>query len=253
MIYVQPGLPFEATTSAAPTGLTGTMGVRIIDLPAGTAVLARTTAGISEQPPGSGIYSVALTAPSAAGSYLVVWDTGGVSPVFASEELRVATSITAVPVPADIRPTVTEVSLLERTRTVGEHSGGLGGDTSASDVTVFDATSRPTAAETEQVIDLAMGLILGRLPVSLPVGFYGAIRTYVALQAAILIETSFFRESLDEGTVDAYTAMLTAGLPRLSDLIDADVAEETVGGFASLPVRSATVAATYPVWPVEVP
>lgn len=249
MIYAQPGTTFEATTQNAPTGLTGTIGVRIIDQPAGTAMVARTTAGISEQPPGSGIYSTTLTAPDAAGTYLVVWDTGGATPAFASEGLQVAASITAVPVPADIRPTVAEVSILERTRTVGLTSGGLGGDTSASDITMFGPDTRPTNAEVEEIIDQALGLVLGRLPASLPTSFYGAVRTYVALQAAILIETSFFRESLDEGSVDAYTGMLTAGLPRLTELVSEDPIVGTAGGFASVPVRSATVAAAYPVVP----
>jgi hypothetical protein len=90
MIYARPADTFDATTNGAPTGLTGTLGVRVIDQPAGATMLARTTAGISEQPPGSGIYSVTLIAPAIAGSYLVVWDTGGATPVYASEELQVA-------------------------------------------------------------------------------------------------------------------------------------------------------------------
>lgn len=90
MIYSRPAAQFEALLSGAPTGLVGTLGVRIIDTPAGTTVLARTTAGIAEQPPGSGIYSVALTAPNVEGSYSVVWDTGGGSPVFSAEELVVS-------------------------------------------------------------------------------------------------------------------------------------------------------------------
>jgi hypothetical protein len=90
MIYARPADTFDATTNGAPTGLTGTLGVRVIDQPAGATMLARTTAGISEQPPGSGIYSVTLIAPAIAGSYLVVWDTGGATPVYALEELQVA-------------------------------------------------------------------------------------------------------------------------------------------------------------------
>lgn len=89
MIYARPSQSFDSTTQNAPTGLVGTIGVRIIDQPAGTTVTARTTTGIAEQPAGSGIYSATLTAPATAGTYLVVWDTGGGSPRFASEELVV--------------------------------------------------------------------------------------------------------------------------------------------------------------------
>lgn len=89
MIYARPGQPFEATTNGAPTGLTGTIGVRVIDQPVGTVMTPRTTAGIIEAPAGSGIYSVALTAPNTEGTYLVVWDTGGATPTYASEELQV--------------------------------------------------------------------------------------------------------------------------------------------------------------------
>lgn len=92
MIYSRAGQTFEATTQGAPTGLEGTIGVRILDTPANTEVLARTTAGISEAVDGSGIYSVSLTTPDDVGAYSVIWDTGGGSPAFASEELIVNTT-----------------------------------------------------------------------------------------------------------------------------------------------------------------
>jgi hypothetical protein len=94
-IYALPGATFEAALDGAPTGLTGTLGVRILDTPAGTSILARTTAGIVEQPAGSGLYAVALTAPSTAGTYSVVWDTGGGSPTYAREDLVVTVTIPA--------------------------------------------------------------------------------------------------------------------------------------------------------------
>jgi hypothetical protein len=89
VIYAQATHTFEALVEGLPTGLTGTLGVRIVDPPAGTTVAARTTAGIVEQVAGSGVYGVVLTAPGV-GEYAVVWDTGGGTPVFASEELLVS-------------------------------------------------------------------------------------------------------------------------------------------------------------------
>lgn len=89
MPYVRPGETFDATAQDAPTGLAGTIGVQVLDTPGNNVVTPRTTAGISEAPPGSGIYSITLTAPTEAGSYLVVWDTGGATPAYTSEELTV--------------------------------------------------------------------------------------------------------------------------------------------------------------------
>jgi hypothetical protein len=74
VIYAAPGASFEATLTGAPTGLAGTLGVRILDNAGGTTT-ARATAGIAEFPAGSGFYTVTLTAPTTAGQYSVFWDT----------------------------------------------------------------------------------------------------------------------------------------------------------------------------------
>lgn len=163
--------------------------------------------------------------------------------------------MTEIPIvdPALIRPTVDEVAILERTRTVGPSSGGLGGDTSDADVTTFTATTRPTATEVEAIIDQAVSAIVGQLPVLVPVVYYGQIRHFVALYAAVLVEGSFFRESLDEGSVDLYRDLLRTGLPALTAQIDEEVTGAAGGGMASVIVRSPTMAsiyAMYPDWPV---
>lgn len=98
-IYAEPGATFEATVDNAPTGLTGTIGVRVLDTPGATIITARTTAGISENPSGSGIYSVALAAPNTLGTYSVVWDTGGGAPVYTSEDLFVTDTLTVTTAP----------------------------------------------------------------------------------------------------------------------------------------------------------
>lgn len=103
-IQAAPGQPFKATVQGFATGLTGTVGVRILDDAGGTA-LARTTAGIVETPAGSGFYAASLTAPTTAGTYSVFWDTGVVSPTTtAGEELIVTSSLAAaaVPQPGDL-------------------------------------------------------------------------------------------------------------------------------------------------------
>jgi hypothetical protein len=90
MIYAKPSASFEAVVQGFPTGLTGTVGVQIVDNVGGVTV-ARTTTGITETPSGSGIYTKTLAAPSSAGQYTVVWDKGVVNPMnVASEDLSVA-------------------------------------------------------------------------------------------------------------------------------------------------------------------
>ena len=62
-IYAIPTTTFQAVLTGAPTGLTGTLGVRVLNLavtPPSTAI-ARTTSGIEEEPDGSGIYNTSGT------------------------------------------------------------------------------------------------------------------------------------------------------------------------------------------------
>lgn len=101
MIYAQPGATFEATVSNAPTGLVGTLGVRIMD-GQGATVLARATTGIVESPAGSGIYTATLTAPTTAGQYVIAWDTGGATSTWASEDLTVTSSAVVAAVPTGL-------------------------------------------------------------------------------------------------------------------------------------------------------
>jgi len=103
-IHAQPGATFEVGASGLASGLVGTIGVRIIDTPTGTTLLARTTSGINEQPPGSGYYTVTLTAPTAQGTYSVVFDTGVISPsTVRVVDLVVVGSLLTLTVPQSVR------------------------------------------------------------------------------------------------------------------------------------------------------
>jgi hypothetical protein len=82
------GESFKRTLYGVPTGLVGTIGVRILDGD-DVVVTARSIAGIAEYPAGSGVYTATLTAPDTGGQYVVVWDTGGSAPTFASEDITV--------------------------------------------------------------------------------------------------------------------------------------------------------------------
>lgn len=229
MLYARPAQSFDITLSGAPTGLTGTLGVRVIDQPAGTTIVARTTAGISEQPAGSGIYSATLTAPSTAGTYLVVWDTGGVTPVYASEELQVTYTL-PIAGPTDAMPSVDDVAALlqERTWANGVQQG------------TFNADTTPTADQAQRLIDLAVEDVLIAFGGTVPDGYESRARMLATLRAATLIENSFFRRDVESGTSPyaQYQAMYLADLERLGDDPGVNLG---AGGFASVRLVPAVV------------
>jgi hypothetical protein len=103
------------------------------------------------------------------------------------------------------------VALLLRTRTVGyaPGGGGLGGDTGPGDVGTFTTTTRPTAAEAADVIELAADEVLGQLPAAVDVRLYPAVSRAIAVRAAVVIEASFFRETATDLST-AYAASMTA-------------------------------------------
>jgi hypothetical protein len=96
MISAIADAPFVAYTEDAPTGLTGTIGVQVKDAN-DNVVVARTTEGITEVAAGSGIYQWNATAPQQPGPYVIIWDTGGATPQFASELFQVTPGSAYVP------------------------------------------------------------------------------------------------------------------------------------------------------------
>jgi hypothetical protein len=82
------------------------------------------------------------------------------------------------------KPTVDDVALLLRTRTVGYQPptvGQLGGDTGPSDVTTFSDTTRPTAVEVQALIETSYDAMIGRLDATLIASQYEAFSHVVAL------------------------------------------------------------------------
>lgn len=96
-IYTRPGATYFSEFEGAPTGLTGTVGVRLINDLTDVETMARTTAGISEVPAGSGHYLFKGTGP-APGDYSVVWDTGSVTPTTVASDRLLSTASGAAPV-----------------------------------------------------------------------------------------------------------------------------------------------------------
>lgn len=64
----------ETTVSWDRTGITGTLGVRVIDNVANTTPYGRNTAIVTEYPAGSGIYAAIIPDFASPGEYTIVWD-----------------------------------------------------------------------------------------------------------------------------------------------------------------------------------
>lgn len=89
-ITTTPGSTFYPRLEWPTSGLVGTLGVRILKDSDGSTSLARSTAGITETPAGSGQYVATLVAPTIAGEYTVFWDDGTIAPGHvASEDLQI--------------------------------------------------------------------------------------------------------------------------------------------------------------------
>jgi hypothetical protein len=108
-IWSAPDTPFIASAQDGPPNLVGTIGVQVINPITQGVVIVRHTTGIVEDPPGSGVYydsDPPMTAPSDALTYSVQWDTGGMDPAFAIEDLIVtftAPILTLKPIVAQVR------------------------------------------------------------------------------------------------------------------------------------------------------
>jgi hypothetical protein len=113
------------------------------------------------------------------------------------------------PVDVDqVTPSVDDVALLCATRTI---------DTSGSELGQFTSDTRPTDAQAGALIAQATTIVLAPLPDHLQQSLYPRIRQAVALQAAILVETSFFREQANAGTAVAMGASLQAMLRAIQE------------------------------------
>lgn len=128
---------------------------------------------------------------------------------------------------AQCTPSVDDVALLCATRTIDEAGDQLG---------VFTSDTNPTDVQAQALIEQAVMLVLTPLPDYLPASLYARIAQAAALQAAILVETSFYREQANSGSIVALTSALTAMLRS--------IAEDAGGGGASQRVDSVVVRST---------
>ena len=109
----------------------------------------------------------------------------------------------------EVRPTVDEVAILERTRTV---------DNFGNEFESFTDDTRPNTGEVDRLIDGVLDEVLGQLPDHADPIWYPAIRRAVALRTATVIETSFFREQAPQ-TAAAWSVRFAADLEALRSVI----------------------------------
>lgn len=108
-MYALPGETRTATLGNAPSGLVGTLTVKVIDPLTGTVHQAPTAVGVVEY--AAGEYAFPITAPTAAGDYSIVWDAGAEE---LSEDLFVRGSLTAATPVAPGTPYFTAAEFRDR-------------------------------------------------------------------------------------------------------------------------------------------
>jgi hypothetical protein len=132
---------------------------------------------------------------------------------------------------AAVTPSVDEVALLCATRTIDESGTQLG---------TFTSDTNPTDVQCEGLIAQAVTMVLTPLPDYLQQSLYGRIQQAVALQAAILVETSFYREQANAGSIVAMTTSLRlmlgaiqedAGGAGVSNRVDSIVVRSTMADY----------------------
>lgn len=225
-IEALPNSEFEAITGPTVTGLVGTIGVQIV---AGDDVhVPRTTAGIVEEPPGSGIYIATLIAPNFLGLYEIRWDNGADPPLYALEGLTVTGENQLV-------PTIDEVAALLRQRTRSDVTG--------DEVGTFTADTRPTDAEVAVLITTAVDLVSLRLGTRIPASAISTARMAITLRTAMLIELRLQATRTDEAD-SVYTRLKTLYDELMRDLEDSllDLNVATTSRVGSMSIVSPTLA-----------
>jgi hypothetical protein len=135
------------------------------------------------------------------------------------------------------KPSVLDVALLLRTRTVKGSMAGLGADSGPADFTTFDSGTRPSAAEVSQLIDTAYDAMYGRLTLALTSSHFEAFSHVVAMYTAILVEVSFFRESANRELLELWRETIDDMLAGINMALERDQGG-TVSGFSvgSIPI-----------------
>jgi hypothetical protein len=170
-----------------------------------------------------------LTAELATGEFNIVWMDDRDPPAF---EIYVPLFVVpigqSVVVAADwptpdleqVTPTADDVAALERTRTV---------DQNGKEQESFTSDTRPTFDEVGLLISQAVPIVLAQLRPTFDPSHYPEIRHAAALYTATLIEGSYYREQLNEGSVQLYRQLFESTLAGLQVKIKVELEDLLVG------------------------
>jgi hypothetical protein len=156
-------------------------------------------------------YDPAIASELTAGTYMLRWGRPTApdpdDQVVAEEDLRVHSSALLVPVDG-LAPSVDEIGALLHART---NVGGV-------EVGTFTDSTRPTDAQVQALIDMAVSDLQTRVGTVLPEDLVVEGRRLASLQAAALVEASFFPGELDtdRSAYRQYTAMYLSGIEALT-------------------------------------
>lgn len=122
--------------------------------------------------------------------------------------------------PEQITPNVDDVALLLRTRTTGDGVAiGLGSDTGPDELTTFTDSTRPTDVEVEAIIQTAFSAVTGMFLGPVPDDYAGAAKHAISLYAAVLVETSFFREQAEDAAIDIWRELMAETVAQVNRAI----------------------------------
>ena len=133
--------------------------------------------------------------------------------------------------PKVFAPTVADVAVLVRSRTVDSAGNVLG---------TFTEDTRPTAIEVHGLIALAVGVVstIATVTFDSPPAAILQARNLAALYAAVTLESSYFQEQInsDQSAYEALLDRFREGIPRLENLMPDS--NTTKKGMYSIPTRS---------------
>jgi hypothetical protein len=228
---VNVGDQITASLADPPGGLYGLqLGARV-EVPVTRAIVSAYQRGVLS----AGIWTVTLEGLLEPGGYQFVWRTDDAEPPYYEAWIPItalaAGSINGAgttdpfpPIDQDaIAPSADDVAALERSRIV--EPGG-------QDPGTFTDTTHPKKAEVEILIEQAVDYTLNLLPYAVDPRHNETITRAVTLYAATLVEGSYFREQVDEGSVALYREMFEESIASINARVAEDYRQASVAGAA---------------------
>jgi hypothetical protein len=212
--------PFTAQL-VDPAGIPRTLGARV-EVPVIRSIVSMWQAATLQ----GSVWTVTLDGPPFVGDYQLVWMTSdsppsfeAMVPLFATDPSTSTVGVDYPPVDVpSVTPSIDDVAALLRTRTVA----GSG----TEEITFTDQT-RPAADEVSALIPQALDAVLAELPYKTfdPL-HYPQVKRVTALMSAILIEGSYFREQLTEGSANLWRTLYTTALSGLQQRMKVDLSQQ---------------------------